>query len=245
MEIITSVSNKKIKDIKKLKQKKYRDKEEKFIVEGWHLIESALENKVVEIIITTDINYKNIDVEVLYVKENVMKSISTLQNSSSFLAVCKQLKKDIDLSSDLVILDNIQDPGNLGTILRNSLAFAYKNIILSNDSVDIYNPKTIQASQGAIFSINYKYVDLSKQLLILKKEGYLLIGTALKNSMPLNKDVIIRDKKAFVFGNEGQGIREDLLDVMDYCYQIEIENIDSLNVSSATAIIFYQFNTKN
>lgn len=244
MEIITSVTNQSIKEIKKLKQKKYRDKENKFIVEGWHLIEEALQADVVEVIVTTACDYQNSKVKVSYVKDNVMKSISSLHNSSAFLAVCKYENKEIDLNKDIVVLDKIQDPGNLGTIIRNSLAFNYQNIILGNDCVDIYNPKTIQASQGAIFSINYKYTDLLDELLFLKEKEYLIIGSALENSSPLKSNIEIKNKKVLMFGNEGQGIKKELLELTDECYCIEISNIDSLNVSSASAIFFYQFSTK-
>lgn len=245
MNIITSTTNERIKYYKKLKQKKYRDLEGLFIIETKHLIDEALTSKLLEVIITTDYKYLNNDCEVIYVDNKVMSSLTNFKSSSDYLGVVKYLDNDIDYSAPLVVLDNVQDPGNVGTILRNALAFNIRNIILGHDCVDIYNAKVIQASQGAIFSLNFKNCDLINEIDNLKKNSYTLIGTALNNSKVLSKDDIYTDKMAFFLGNEGQGLKEDIINKMDINYRISINNIDSLNVSSASAIIFYQFLGKN
>jgi len=245
MEIITSISNQKIKDIKKLRLKKYRDKSQEFIVEGEHLVEEALKNKCLKSIITTDHNYDNEECEILYVNENVMKQLSLLKSLPTYIGVCNILENKIALDGDIVILDGVQDPGNLGTIIRSALAFNLTNMVLSPDCVDIHNPKVIQASQGAIFQVNVKYTKLIDYLKYLKEKEYLLLGTTLENGEVLSKDLNYKQKKAFIFGSEGQGISREILAIVDKNYYIEINNIESLNVSCAAAIIFYQFSTRN
>lgn len=244
MEIIKSTANEKIKYIKKLKQKKYRDLNSQFIIEGEHLVEEALKYNALKTIVTTNYDYLNKDLEVIYVDYKVMDILSNYKSSSMYLGIADYLNHKLDYSRSLVVLDNIQDPGNVGTIMRNALAFDLKNIILSDNTVDIYNPKVIQASQGAFFDLNIKVANLSAEINILKQNEYLLIGTALNNSVQLKKSTENCGKVAFFFGNEGQGLSSDVLNKMDINYHIKINNIESLNVASASAIIFYQFHSK-
>ncbi|MDH6604226.1 TrmH family RNA methyltransferase [Bacilli bacterium PM5-9] len=241
MELISSISNQKIKEIKKLRMKKYRDKNKEFIVEGEHLVEEAINNDSLKTIITMDVDYVNSDYEVIYVSDIVMKSLSLLSSIPRLIGICQIIDSEVNLEKNLVVLDGIQDPGNLGTIIRNALAFNLNNLIFGLDCVDIYNPKVIQASQGALFQINFEYCNLKENILTLKDNNYTLIGTSLENGIELKKDTVCNNKKAYYFGNEGQGIKKEILDLMDVNYFIEINNIESLNVACASAIIFYQF----
>ncbi|MDF9866666.1 TrmH family RNA methyltransferase [Bacilli bacterium PM5-3] len=241
MELISSISNQKIKEIKKLRMKKYRDKNKEFIVEGEHLVEEAINNDSLKTIITMDVDYVNSDYEVIYVSDIVMKSLSLLSSIPRLIGICQIIDSEVNLEKNLVVLDGIQDPGNLGTIIRNALAFNLNNFIFGLDCVDIYNPKVIQASQGALFQINFEYCNLKENILTLKDNNYTLIGTSLENGIELKKDTVCNNKKAYYFGNEGQGIKKEILDLMDVNYFIEINNIESLNVACASAIIFYQF----
>ncbi|MDR1781397.1 MAG: RNA methyltransferase [Bacilli bacterium] len=242
MEIITSTQNNRIKEIIKLKQKKYRDKNRLFIIETNHLIEEALKHYQLRLIITDDYTYKSDKCDVLYVSSNIMKKISNLNSVPSLIGICEYIDNDIDYSFDVVVFDDIQDPSNLGNMMRTCLAFNINNIILSNNCVDCYNPKCIQASQGAIFQLNIIRKDLLDYLDILKKENYMLIGTSLTKAISIeNRDKIMM-KKAFFLGNEGQGLQEEIINNMDINYYIPINNIDSLNVGNALAIILYEFN---
>ena len=244
MEIIKSISNVKIKEIKKLRLKKYRDQSKLFIVEGEHLLEEAIKTNTLKQVITTDLNYQKRDYDIIYVSENVMKHLSELNSISKYLGICIFNETTIALNDHIVVLDGIQDPGNLGTIIRNGRAFGLKNFVLSPKCADIYNPKVIQASQGALFKINFVYSNLVDYLHKLKDYDYTLIGTALSNSEVLTRDNEGFTKMALVFGSEGQGISEEILNLVDKKYYIAINDIESLNVACASAIVFYQFLTK-
>ena len=148
--MITSVDNKRIKEVSKLNNRKYRKEMSLFLVEGSHLVEEAYKhNLLVETYSLDENDYPNNNV----VSENVMRKISSLDTVSNIIGVCK-FKKENELGNKLLILDDIQDPGNLGTIIRSAVAFNVDTIILSNDTVDLYNPKVIRATQGMIFNIN-------------------------------------------------------------------------------------------
>lgn len=239
MKVITSSSNQKVKEIKKLRHSKYRRQKQLFIVETLHLIEEAKKSNKLVCIITDDLDYQS-EVETIYVSDNVMKTLSSFKNATHYLGVVKLLDNAIDYSKDIIVLDNIQDPGNLGTILRNALAFDCQNIVLGLDCVDLYNEKVIQASQGAIFALNIESHPLLEFIYKLKKENYELIGTALTNAKALNKTSALTRKTALFFGNEGKGLKKEILTLLDYNYFIPIKNIDSLNVAGASAIVFYQ-----
>ena len=152
--MITSVTNQKIKDLEKLNKAKYREEVGLFIVEGPHLVEEARKlNLLVEAYSLED------KPGYTQVSDNVMKKICSTKTVVSEIGVCKVLSNN-ELSDKMLILDNIQDPGNMGTIMRSARAFNFKTIILSNGCVDIYNDKVIRSSQGAIFKLNFIKGDL-------------------------------------------------------------------------------------
>lgn len=238
---ITSVNNPKIKEYLKLHANKHQKAQKRYIVETEHLVEEAIKAGVVDVIITTDEAYKFDNVT--YVSDNVMKKLSNLHSPSEYMAICHLTESMFDMDSNCIILDGVQDPGNVGTILRSALAFNIKNIIVSEDTANIYQHKVIQSSQGAIFSLNIKGTDLVEEIKKLKNEQYEIIGTALKNASILSK----KDhypKYALVLGNEGQGIRKDIIKLCDELKYIEIDNIDSLNVAISAGIMMYQLQDK-
>ena len=161
------------------------------------------------------------------------------------IAVCNYFNDEIKNSNKIIYLDAVQDPGNVGTILRTSLAFSYFNIILGKGSASKYNSKVISASQGAIFNINTEIGDV-ETLLNLKKQGYKIISTLLdKDATKLDDLKISKDEKViFVFGNEGQGISDEIKNISDDKVFIEMKNIDSLNVGVAASILMYKFSEK-
>lgn len=238
--MIESVENNKIKYLRKLKQKKYIDEEGKFLVEGYHLVEEALKNELVlELLLLndTDINY---DGTKTYVNEKVMKSISSLETMSPVIAVCKKLSEK-ELGKKVVILDGVQDPGNAGTIIRNSVAFEADTIVFSPDSVSIYNDKVIRASQGMIFNINLITKDLNEVIDELKDKNIMVYGTSLKNSILLSSLETTNDY-ALIFGSEGSGIKESLLKKCDKVINIKMNSkCESLNVGVSSGIILYHF----
>ena len=236
--IITSINNEKIKEIKKLNEKKYRDLNGLFLVEGEHLVFEAYKNGCLKEIICLESANTNIDVPKTYVKENVIKSISNLDNIN-IIGVCyKNIKNNI--GNRIVILDNIQDPGNLGTIIRSSVAFNVDTLIISDDSVDLYNPKVIRATQGMIFNINIIITNIESKIKELKKSGYQIIGTDVNDGTSIN-NLEKKDKICIIMGNEGKGLKNETKALCDKFIYIKMNNkCESLNVGVATSIILYE-----
>lgn len=146
--IITSLKNEKVKYWYNLRNKKFRDQERRFLIEGDHLInEARKQNLVIETISIVD---KNAD---YFVTKEIMEKISEQKSISYNAAVVRFIKED-SITGNVLILDGVQDPGNLGTIIRSCIAFGVSNIILSDNSVDLYNSKVVRATEGMIFNIN-------------------------------------------------------------------------------------------
>ena len=183
-------------------------------------------------------------VEYYLVSESVLNKLSQTKNPQGIIAICRK-KEEKEISSDSVImLDNIQDPGNVGTLIRSALAFNFYDVVLSDDTVDIYNDKVIRGSQGAIFKVNIVYRDLSEEIKLLKEKGYQVFGTALTNGKTMNS-ISFPKKSAIVLGNEGSGVRQEVLKATDANIFIDMnKEIDSLNVGVAGSIIMYEL-TKN
>lgn len=245
MKEITSINNELIKSASKLKEKKYRDIENCFLVEGYHLVEMA-KDYLKTIFVLDENDYGKIDgVEYYLVNENIINKLSQTKNPQGIVAICRK-KEEKEISSNMVImLDNVQDPGNVGTIIRSALAFNCFDIILSEDTVDIYNDKVIRGSQGAMFKVNIVYHDILEEIRVLKEKGYRVFGTALKNGKSI-KDISFPKKSVVILGNEGSGVREEVLNVTDDNIYVDMnKDIDSLNVGVAGSIIMYELtNTK-
>ena len=239
MEIIESLNNERIKNVCKLKQKKYRDESDLFIVEGEHLVSEAYKaNQLVEIF-CLDSFESDMDIKTTYVSNLVMKKLSSLESYSKVVGVCKRFKVK-DYGKRILVLDNIQDPGNLGTILRSAVAFYFDTIVLSSTCVDLYNDKVIRASEGMIFNIDVLRVELSAFLRELESNNYTLYGTNVVNGIILN-DVEIKEKSAIIIGNEGKGVSDDVKVLVDENIYIPMNNkCESLNASVAASIIMYE-----
>lgn len=237
--MITSTSNNTIKALIKLKQKKYRDETGYYLVEGEHLIEEAMKAKQVECLISTkDITS---DLPIIVVSNEVMSKLSFTKSPQSIMAKCKikKEKKLID-GKRYLILDDLQDPGNIGTLIRTALAFSIDQVILSNNCVDLYNDKLLRSMQGANFHISCIYDDLKTVISTLKKNNVKIIGSALENGQDI-KQIKISEKMAFIVGNEGNGMNKDILQECDYVGYIPINTIESLNVAIAGSIMMYHF----
>ncbi|SJZ34298.1 TrmH family RNA methyltransferase [Anaerorhabdus furcosa] len=238
---IQSVQNERVKQWVKLHGKKGRDESLQFLVEGEHLIKEALKVNCVDLLLIEEGINNPFDFSV--VEEcsiNVMNKVSQNVSGAKYIAVCHYIEHHIVDATRVLLLDNVQDPGNMGTIIRTAYSFNIDGIYCSNDCVDVYNDKTIRSTQGAIFHLPVIRCDLNQICNELKGEGYQLFGTALENAIPFSeaKDF---DKVALVFGNEGQGIRKDLLGLMDQNFKIEINEFDSLNVAIAAGICMYRY----
>lgn len=240
MAEINSIHNPRVKEWAKLLQKKYRDQVGKFIIEEEHLIEEAVRAGCIDMIVCLETKKDHFEGEnVITASQEVLNKLSSHVSNCTCLAIC-QKKRIRKTSNRVLLLDNVQDPGNLGTILRTAVSFNYSQVILSLDCCDVYNEKCIRSTQGALFALDIERCDLKKSISVLKRNGFRVVATALKNSTPL-KEIESSEKMAFVFGNEGQGIRQELIDLCDVSCKIEMNSFESLNVAIASGIIMYMF----
>ena len=236
--LYSSIENKKIKELKKLHLKKYRDRENLFLVEGYHLILEAYKTGFLKELFVLEGNEYDIDVPINYVSYGVMKYLSNLDTPPKVIGICE--KKESKIKGDrILILDEIQDPGNLGTIIRSAVAFNVDTIVLSSDTVDLYSSKVIRASQGMLFKINIVIDNITDVIDQLKGQNYKIIGTKVslaKNLKSLEK----MDKFAIIMGNEGNGVKKEILDLCDEHVYIKMsDKCESLNVAVATSIILF------
>ena len=256
MQTISSKDNNIIKHIKKLKEKKYRDEFNEFIIEGIKMLKEALSEKAkIKKIIFSDSFIKNNNIEefkyidlsqdeVICVTDSVFKIITEVGTPQGVLAIIeKNEEKNPDTLNDefLIALDNIQDPGNLGTILRTADSANIKNILVTKGTVDCYSPKVVRSTMGAIFRTNViECENLQKSLEILKDKGYNIIVTALDT-----KDTIYDvnyQKSVIVIGNEANGVSREVQDVANKKVIIPmLGKTESLNASVAAGIIIYEY----
>ena len=230
---ITSIHNDNVKYWVSLKSKKIRDKERKFIVEGDHLIEEARKNNLIEYIISC------VDEDAdFYVTKEIMEKISDQKSISYNAAVVKFIPEN-SVNGNVIILDNLQDPGNLGTIIRSSVAFNIDTIIISDTSVDLYNPKVVRATEGMIFNLNIIRRNLEEVIPVLKNLGYEIVGTDVNEGIDVRN--ISKENVAIVIGNEGSGMSDSVRNLCDEFINIKInKSCESLNAGVAASIIMYE-----
>lgn len=241
--IITSLTNNKVKELCKLKEKKYRKDTNTFIIEGKNLIEEAYKAKLLKEVYLLEGNIIDIDVPITYVTKEVMKKISSTDSIPDVVGVSKK-KEDSPLGDRLLILDNIQDPGNLGTIIRSAKAFNISTVILSSTTVDMYNPKVLRATEGMIFHINIIIRELPKFISTIKLENYKIYGTKVDHGQNI-KNINIAQKHALIIGNEGNGMSEEVSKLCDDYLYIKMNNeVESLNAAVATSILLYEMDDK-
>lgn len=228
--IITSLDNPKIKYLASFSKAKERKQEQKFIVEGKHLVDEAKKQNV--LIEAYSIEEKE---GYIQVSPSVMKKITNTNTLVSEIGLCKMLDKK-ELSNKLLLLDGVQDPGNMGALMRSAKAFGFDTIVLGNGCVDIYNDKVIRSSQGAIFKLNFINAYLPDFIKSLKE--YSVYGTNVVHGISL-ENVKKSQKMAIVLGNEGNGISKEVFDVIEKNIYIPMDDTESLNVSVAAGIIMY------
>ena len=249
--LITSRNNDLIKKVKSLNDKKFRNQYNQFIIEGDKMINEAIKEKINIEYIFVEENYewKNDEIDsnkIINVSSSVMEAISSLKNSPGVLAVAeKKTNKNIegiDLKDEdlFLILDNVQDPGNIGTIIRTADSIGLKYIFIKDGSCDIYNPKVLRSTMGSIFRVECVTFSDNKALIEkLKQNNIIVYATNLKT----NKSIYDVDFKnsAIIVGNESNGVSEELLELADENIKIPMRgNAESLNVAIATSIILYE-----
>ena len=235
--LYTSINNQKINYLKKLNEKKYRDKEESFLVEGDHLVKEAYKNGYLTMLfIKEGIDYK-LDVETHEISTNIVKYLSNLKTPTGIFGLCKKKKMKLK-EGKILLLDSIQDPGNMGTIIRSSVAFNVDTIVINDKCADIYSDKVIRSSQGMIFNANIIKENLEEFVKEIKKT-HIVYATNVKKGKEL-KTITKREKFAIIMGSEGQGVDEKLSNLADeYLYIPMNKKCESLNVGVAASIILY------
>lgn len=243
--VIRSKENDTVKEIRKLKDKKYR--KDKFLVEGIKMLKEAFEeNAKIELIVLRegtklDIDIKN--VKSIEVSEAIFNTLTDVVSPQGVLAVISKKKEQIEYKeSDYIIaLDGIQDPGNLGTIIRTADSAGIKQVLVSKNTVDCYSPKVVRSTMGAIYRINViEEEDLSKKLEGLKKDGFEIVTTALDTEQSIYD--ISYNKKIVVIGNEANGVSKEVQNISDCKVKIPmIGKTESLNASVAAGIMIYEY----
>lgn len=242
--LITSLENDRIKNYVKLQDRKYRKKTKMFIVEGMHLVLEAYKKGVIEELILEKDTVLPINLPTVYVTEEIINKISTLDTPSNIMALCKMNEDEVKLGNKVLLLDGVQDPGNLGTIIRSAAAFSVDTIVLSPTTVDLYNPKVVRSTQGMMFHIDIVTRDLKEVITELKEREIPIYGTKVEygedvRTLP-QKD---RVKYALIMGNEGNGVEDNILDLCDKYLYIDMDpEVESLNVGVACGILLYELN---
>lgn len=251
---ITSKDNEQIKHIKKLKEKKYREEYNEFIIEGIKMIEEAIseEVKIKSIIICDDcksqgaipneLMYEIAKLNCIYVAEKVFNTITDVINPQGIMAIVEKPKvEQINYNeSNFLLLDNIQDPGNLGTILRTADSLNMNQIIVSKGTADAYNLKVVRSTMGAIFRVKIIEVqNLSKTIKEMKKHKIKVYATDLQTDKSIYD--VDYEKSAIVIGNEANGVSSEVLEEATQRIKIPmIGKTESLNAAVATSIILYE-----
>lgn len=240
--VITSINNEKIKNLAKLHLKKYRDEEKLFLVEGDHLVSEAIKhNYLVELyLLDGDNNPFDFD-NITYVSKEVLNKLSEQDSSTNVVGVCKFIDEKIS-SNKLILLDSLQDPGNLGTIIRSASAFNY-DIVIGDNTVDIYNSKTIRSTEGMIFSVNFIKSNLKNFIINNNKYNYLIADMHKGND---SKKIMNINNPAIIVGNEGNGISDEIRNMnIEYVHINQDTNCESLNVGVAASILMYELGDIN
>ena len=256
MQVISSKDNEFIKHIKKLKDKKYRDESNEYIIEGVKLIEEAVKEnaKIKKIIvcedttntyeIPTNVRLEIAKYECIYVTDKIFNSITQVTNPQGVMAIVEKTnnENEIDFSQDIiVVLDDVQDPGNLGTILRTIDSIGLNQVIVSKDTADAFNPKVVRSTMGAIFRVKIiESENLQETIKQIRKHHFKLVVTSLQTENSIYD--IDFNKKIIVIGNESNGVSKEIQDMADEKAKIPmLGRTESLNASVAAGIVMYEY----
>ena len=256
MQIITSKDNELVKHIRKLKDKKFRDENNEYVVEGVRLVEEAVkENAKIKQIIVCEDTTKTYEIpthimleiakyECIYVSDKVFNLITQVTNPQGIMAIIEKdtANVQIDYTQDIIVtLDDVQDPGNLGTILRTVDSIGLNQIIVSKGTADAFNAKVVRSTMGAIFRIKIIEVeDLAKAIKDMKKHHFKLMVTSLQTDNSIYD--INFNKKIIVIGNEANGVSKEIQKMADEKAKIPmLGRTESLNASVATGVVLYEY----
>ena len=257
-QMIVSKSNTIVKYVSSLHKKKARWKDKKFFIEGIRSVEECINSKgLIQQVLYSDSLFdtdrgSNLFEEIknkyktYHVEDKILKNISDTENPQGIIAVVGFFLDSLDdiikdKNNFIVILDRVQDPGNVGTIIRTADAFGASGIIVTNGCVDIYNPKTIRSTMGSIFHVPITFTDdIISTISELKKKNIKIISTSL-SAQKFNYDLDYNKEFALVVGNEAFGVSDEVLSHSDYTMKIPMSGrAESLNAAIATGVVMYE-----
>lgn len=247
---IESKNNNLFKEIKKLKEKKHRIKSNKYLIEGLRFVEEAIKSKVSidSIIFTESFKEKNPDlflkindnIKLIQMNEALLKQLCSTENPQGIVGVINMQNKELKSGELVVLVDKVQDPGNMGTIIRTAHAAGVAGIVMTKGTVDIYNDKTLRSTMGSIFYIPIVEDDSLDFVKSLKKEGYKLVVSSLQGKNNFFEENL-QGKVMIAVGNEGNGVSDEVYDIADIKVKIPMPGeAESLNVAVATSIMIYE-----
>lgn len=248
MEIkkITSAQNEYIKKLSKLSSKKHREEAGVFLAEGEHLTEMVVNSayEVENLVMTEEYYAKNqnkFTEDVVIVPDGIMEKISDTKTPQGVIAVVRLPLENADITGGRYIYcDNLQDPGNIGTIIRTADAFSFSGVILSKGCADVFSPKVIRSAQGSVFNIEV-ITDKDSGFLKSAKSDFKLTSTALYGDCVTVKEMKTEKNQIFIIGNEGSGVSEEILSISDEIVYIPMTGkAESLNAAVAASIIMYE-----
>lgn len=247
---IESKNNNLFKEIKKLKEKKHRIKSNKYLIEGLRFVEEAIKSKVSidSIIFTESFKEKNPDlflkinenIKLIQMNEALLKQLCSTENPQGIVGVINMQNKELKSGELVVLVDKVQDPGNMGTIIRTAHAAGAAGIVMTKGTVDIYNDKTLRSTMGSIFYIPIVEDGSLDFVKSLKKEGYKLVVSSLQGKNNFFEENL-QGKVMIAVGNEGNGVSDEVYDIADIKVKIPMPGeAESLNVAVATSIMIYE-----
>ncbi|MDU3843511.1 MAG: RNA methyltransferase [Clostridium perfringens] len=247
---IESKNNNLFKEIKKLKEKKHRIKSNKYLIEGLRFVEEAIKSKVSidSIIFTESFKEKNPElflkinenIKLIQMNEALLKQLCSTENPQGIVGVINMQNKELKSVELVVLVDKVQDPGNMGTIIRTAHAAGAAGIVMTKGTVDIYNDKTLRSTMGSIFYIPIVEDDSLDFIKSLKKEGYKLVVSSLQGKNNFFEENL-QGKVMIAVGNEGNGVSDEVYDIADIKVKIPMPGeAESLNVAVATSIMIYE-----
>ena len=247
---IESKNNNLFKEIKKLKEKKHRIKSNKYLIEGLRFVEEAIKSKVSidSIIFTESFKEKNPDlflkfnenIKLIQMNEALLKQLCSTENPQGIVGVINMQNKELKSGELVILVDKVQDPGNMGTIIRTAHAAGAAGIVMTKGTVDIYNDKTLRSTMGSIFYIPIVEDDSLDFVKSLKKEGYKLVVSSLQGKNNFFEENL-QGKVMIAVGNEGNGVSDEVYDIADIKVKIPMPGeAESLNVAVATSIMIYE-----
>ena len=232
--MITSTQNANIKALTKLHRKKHRDETRTFLVDGEHLVEEAHRAAVLKAVFTLEEDALHPDAVLL--APQVMKKLAGTDHTPSIVGLCAKTDP-VEMGERVLILEGVQDPGNVGTLLRSALAFGFSAVVLDKKSADPYNAKTLRASQGAVFGLSLFESDV--EAFAKDHPEHTLIATVAQGDDA--KTQTVEEPFALILGNEGAGLRPHTLALADVRSSLRTRGVESLNVAVAGSILMHRF----